>query len=218
MTLFNHFMIIFITLIINNIAIAEAETSEAEISEAEKELYLQEMPNDFILGDKDASITFIEYSSLSCPHCAEFNKKILPDIITQYVDTGKVKYIHRDFPTDLPSLHGTMLLHCVGQEKYFLYLKVLFDKQYSWVMSAKYLEILENIAKLGGMSGEEFHQCIEDTKLKESLMNKVLKAQKTLAINGTPVFIINGKIITGLPANNQIFSQEFEKILINKID
>ncbi len=99
------------------------------------------LPNDRVLGKDDAAITLIEYASLSCSHCADFHTSILPSIQKDFIDTGKVRLIFRDFPLNASALAGAQLAQCAGKagdEKYFTALKTLFHKQNDWAFDADY--------------------------------------------------------------------------------
>ena len=102
-------------------------------------------PFEISYGDGDAPVTMIEYASMSCPHCAAFHLETLPIIKKEYIDTGKVKLIFRDFPFNLPALQGSMITKCVGEDLYFKYLDALFSLQKKWVKSKGSRESLFNI-------------------------------------------------------------------------
>lgn len=168
---------------------------------------------DRILGYLDAPITMIEYASMSCPHCAEFHMNTLPLINKEYIETGKVKLVFRDFPFNLPALQASMITRCVEENLYFKYIEALFKLQPSWVKenSDDYLfEIIKN----GGMTREEFDSCLQNEELKNEILENQLKANKELNIKTTPSFIINGKLVEG---NKSIktFRKIFDNILNN---
>lgn len=152
--------------------------------------------DELYLGSKDAPITIIEYSSLSCPHCAYFHQHVFNQFKIKYLDSGKVKYVQRPYPFDNVALKGAMLASCAGND-YYTYLKILFDVQLSWIMQKNFIEILENIAKLGGMSGEDFWKCMNSKDVEDKILKIRLDATNNLHINATPVFFINNKKFTG---------------------
>lgn len=170
--------------------------------------YYVRMASDIVMGSDKATVTMIEYSSLTCPHCAHFSKDVFPEIKKNYIDTGKVVFIHRDFPLDEPALRGAMLARCAGGERYYTFLKVLFDKQESWAYQKNYLEVLGNIGKLGGISSEKFDGCMKDKKLEDAIVEGKLTGANTLGVSSTPTFFINGKEYKG--ANSAAY---FTKIL-----
>ncbi len=152
------------------------------------------------LGAKDAPVTMIEYSSLSCFHCADFHKKIFPGLKEKFIDTGILKYVYRDFPLNNQAIKGAALAHCADNDKIFLFLKILFEKQESWAYQKNYVELLENIGKLGGLSQEKLTFCLNDKAHQEQVLSKMLEANTIMlknqhkALSGTPAFFINGKI------------------------
>jgi protein-disulfide isomerase len=158
--------------------------------------------DELYLGKEDAPITIIEYSSLSCHHCGDFQRNVFPQMKENYIDTGKLKYIHRDFPMDLSSSKASTLIHCADKNQFFTFLKILFEKQSNWVSQKNYLEILENIGKLGGMSGDRIQKCFADKDLENKILNERLEAIKIVdkdgnaSIGGTPTFFINGEKLT----------------------
>lgn len=163
---------------------------------AENDLYKQ-LPDDIVLGKEEAPITIIEYASLSCPHCAHFHNTVLPTLKEKYIDTGKAKLIFRSFPLDLPALKGTVLAYCAGNDRFYNFLKVLFDTQESWAFHKNYLEMLANIGKLGGVKADQFDKCMADKDLENKILEVKLKGAKDLEVNATPTFFINGKKFDG---------------------
>lgn len=184
-----------------------AAKGEDEQKKADPHYYAQ-MASDIVIGNDKATVTMIEYSSLTCPHCAHFAKDVFPGIKENYIDTGKIVFIHRDFPFDEPSLRAAMLARCAGKDRYYTFLKVLFDKQESWAYQKNYLEVLGNIGKLGGISSEKFDSCMKDKKLEDAIVEGKLTAANMLGVISTPTFFINGKEYKGV--NNTAY---FAKIL-----
>lgn len=180
--------------------------------EMAKQKLLEVSPTDRVLGKEDAPITIIEYASLTCPHCADFHEDIFPKIKEHFVDTGKVRFVFRDFPFDEPGLRAAMLARCAPKERYFVFLKVLFSQQDSWSRSRNFAEILENIAKLGGMSGETFHACMANKELETSVSQSRFDASKVLEVKSTPSVLINGALYKG-GRTFKFYKKELEKIL-----
>lgn len=153
--------------------------------------------NDFVIGSRNAKIVMIEYSSLSCPHCKDFHANIFKKIKDEYIDTGKVLYVYRSFPTNRSALAGSKLCQCVEKSDFFKMLTTLFEAQSSWAYTNNYTTALLNIAKLGGISEAKFKTCQEDKKLEEAILKVALDASNKLHITGTPTFFINGDEISG---------------------
>jgi protein-disulfide isomerase len=180
-------------LMLSHSALAQAMPGETPIEEPKKELPT-DLPQDIALGSPDAPVTMIEYTSLTCPHCADFNTRILPEIEETYVKTGKIKIIHRDYPLNAPALHGAMLTHCVNRDNYYDMLKLLFREQEKWAFSENYKEKLAAYASLSGLSQEKFESCLNDKELENRVLNSRIYATNAYDIKGTPAFIINGEI------------------------
>lgn len=168
--------------------------------------------DDMVLGDAGAPITMIEYSSLTCPHCASFHEKTLPDIKKNYIDTGKLRLVYRHFPFDQPAVMAATLAECAGPEGFFKFLDVLFGSQSSWARSADLLEVLTSIGRLGGLKAEAIAACFND----EALVNRILASRvdgaKEFDINSTPTFIINGEKLVGAQPYVR-FVEVFETLL-----
>jgi protein-disulfide isomerase len=163
---------------------------------------------DHVLGKADAPITIIEYASLTCPHCAEFNKEVLPEVKAKYIETGKAKLIYRDFPLDQWALRASVLARCAPADKYFGFVDVLFQNQVTWATAKDPMAALEKIGMLGGVSSAQFSACMQDKKLQDAVLAQSLQGQKEFDVQGTPTIIVNGKKIE----NPQSFA-DFDKIL-----
>ena len=90
--------------------------------------------NYFYIGEPEAPVTIIEYASMSCSHCADFHNETLGDLKSEYIDTGKVKFVFRDFPFNYPALAGSMILSCVPEDVRYDYMNALYKLQKNWVM------------------------------------------------------------------------------------
>ena len=169
---------------------------------------------DFVIGDKNAPVTIIEYASLSCSHCASFHNDTLETLKKEYVDTGKVRFVFRDFPFNYPALLGSMVLKCIPNDVRYDYMNALFQLQKSWVNkeNAKTTQELYKIMQSGGMTKSEFDECISNTDLENEILQGLIAAQNEFKIQSTPSFIINGKLIEG---NKSIkdFRQIIDKII-----
>lgn len=152
-----------------------------------------------ILGNPEAPVEIIEYASLTCPHCANFHNKVLPEIKKNWIDTGKAKLVYRDFPTSPVALamYGAMVARCAPEDRYFKYLEVFFKQQHSWTGAADPLQALAKLARLGGMSQEDFDACTKNDALFTGIRERALDAQMEYGIESTPSFVVNGKVIKG---------------------
>ena len=157
-----------------------------------------------ILGNLNAPNTLIEYASLSCVHCANFHNQKLPEIKEKLIKTGKLQYIYRDFPLDMPAMLASMVTNCYEGEQFHTTLNSLFRNQKKWVTASSNKEELFNafhqILKQHGISLQKIKTCAaenEDNKKKwDSILASRLEGQK-LGINSTPSFILNGKKLQG---------------------
>jgi protein-disulfide isomerase len=156
-------------------------------------------PQDRILGKPDAPITIIEYASLTCPHCAHFEKEVLPKLKEKWVDTGKAKLILRDFPLDEPAMRAAMVARCAPPDRFYPLVDTFFADQDKWVTQRDYRAALERLAKLGGVGDKEFKTCISDKKLEDQVAQSRLTASQDLGVDATPTFFINGTKYNGDP-------------------
>ncbi|MFO1189440.1 MAG: DsbA family protein [Alphaproteobacteria bacterium] len=157
----------------------------------------QPTAEDFVLGDPNAPVTMIEYASLTCPHCANFHNTILPTLESDYIKTGKVKLVFRDFPLDGIALRAAALARCAGPERYHGFVKVLFRSQAEWAASPNPMTALERVAKLGGIDETRFTACTRDEKVLDQILASRQEAERTFQVNSTPTFIIQGRKYTG---------------------
>ena len=151
---------------------------------------------DVVLGPDNAPVTVIEYASMTCPHCAHFEETTLPELKKRYIDTGKVRYVMREFPLDALAAAGFMLARCAGPDKYETVVETLFAKQADWVV-AKPIEPLMAIAKQFGFTEESFNACLANQKVLDDIQAVRDHAVSKLAVNSTPTFFINGKRLVG---------------------
>jgi protein-disulfide isomerase len=136
---------------------------------------------------------------MTCPHCAAFNAEVFPKIKAAYVDTGKVRYIFREFPLDIKAAAGSMLARCIAKDdasKYFTVVDLLFKQQSDWVMKNT-TETLTRIGKQAGLSQQGVEDCLKDQALLDKIAADQKYATDVLKVNSTPTFFINGEVIKG---------------------
>jgi protein-disulfide isomerase len=163
---------------------------------------------DMAIGPADAAVTITEYASMTCPHCAAFNAEVFPKIKAAYVDTGKVRYIFREFPLDIKAAAGSMLGRCIAKDdsgKYFAVIDLLFKSQGDWVMKNT-TETLTRIGKQAGLTQQQVEDCLKDQALLDKIAADQKYASEVLKVNSTPTFFINGEVIKG-----EASFDEFEK-------
>ncbi len=146
-------------------------------------------------GSADAPVTIVEYASMTCPHCAHFHEESYPVLKEKYIDTGKVRFVLREFPFDPIAVAGFMVARCLGDKRDAM-VSLLFAQQKNWAYSDKPLQGLENLVKQAGMSRDAFETCLKDQTLYENV-NAVTEGGKKFGVNATPTFFINGKRLPG---------------------
>jgi protein-disulfide isomerase len=117
---------------------------------------------DVALGPADAKVTIIEYASMTCPHCAAFHQETWPELKKRWVDTGKVRFVLREFPLDPLATAGFMLARCDGENKYYPIVDLLFSQQRAWAYAERPLDALRQMMKQAGFSQEKFDSCLKD--------------------------------------------------------
>jgi protein-disulfide isomerase len=152
---------------------------------------------DMAIGDEKAPITVIEYSSLTCPHCADFHKNVLPQIKTKYIDTGKVRYIIREFPLNEAALAGAVVARCLDPSRHLAFVELLFEKQEEWAFKDDALTPLKQYARQAGLSEDAFNKCVDDEALQKKILEVRSQGSKK-GVKGTPSLFVNGKLIRGV--------------------
>ena len=154
---------------------------------------------DMALGPASAAVTITEFASMTCPHCAAFNKDVFPKIKAEYVDPGKVRYVFREFPLDIKAAAGSMLARCIAKTdsgKYFAAVDLLFKQQNEWA-GAKTTEVLKRIGKQAGLTEQNVEDCLKDQALLDKIAADQKYANEVLKVNSTPTFFINGEMLKG---------------------
>jgi protein-disulfide isomerase len=163
---------------------------------------------EMVLGPKDAPVTITEYASMTCPHCAAFNENVFPKLKAAYIDTGKIRYVFREFPLDIKAAAGSMLSRCIAKDdsgKYFVVTDLLFKQQGDWVVKNT-TESLTRIGKQAGLSQQQVETCLKDQVLLDKIVSHQKYASEILKVNSTPTFFINGEMIKG-----ETSFEEFDK-------
>lgn len=171
-----------------------------------------ELP-DLIIGKADAKVTVVEYASMTCGHCKQFHTKVLPGLKTKYVDTGKVRFVFREFPLDPRAFAASMLARCAGGDKTLPMIAALFETQADWAyVKENPTPKLFEIAKQAGFTQESFDKCLTDQALLDKLTAIRTRAAETFGVNSTPSFYINGKKLTE-PPTVEGFDKALEPLL-----
>jgi protein-disulfide isomerase len=151
---------------------------------------------DIVLGSEKAPVTIIEYASMTCPHCAHFSTETFPELQKRYIDTGKVRFIFREFPLDALAAAGFMLARCAGKDKFMPIVETLFAKQQEWIVQKPVAPLME-IAKQFGFTQQTFDQCLANQQVLDSIQAVRDRAATKLGVNSTPTFFVNGKKLAG---------------------
>jgi protein-disulfide isomerase len=190
-----------------SVALGGLANSALVVPAQAQQLLMQPGPlGDMAQGDEKAPVTIIEYASMTCPHCAQFHATTYPELKKRYIDTGKVRFIFREFPLDQLALAAFLLARCSGPDKYFPMIETLFQLQKEWVIQ-KPLGPLLAIAKQAGMSEQAFNECLQDKKLIDGIEEVRQQAMK-LNVQSTPSFFVNGK-----PLRGAFTIEDFEKAI-----
>lgn len=178
------------------IAQAQAQQAPAPAAVSVEELMKPASLPDISLGKADAPVTVVEYASMTCTHCAGFATTTYPELKRRYIDTGKVRYILREFPLDPLAAGGFLLARCAGDDKYYPMVEALFEQQKDWAFVQNPIPPLLKIAKQFGFTDQSFEQCLSNQKLLDSMEDVRQRGQK-FGVNSTPTFFINGKMFRG---------------------
>ena len=144
-----------------------------------------------ILGNPDAKVTIVEYASLTCPHCANFHVNTFKQFKKEYVDTGKVKFVYRDFYLDDLARGTAMLAQCAPEDQYFSIIDLVFTNQRKWMSAEKPFAAIGKLLKLTGYSDEKINTCLADASIGEGVI-KDRQRGADFGVNSTPTIFVNG--------------------------
>ena len=151
-----------------------------------------------MLGSPDAPVEVVEYASLTCHHCATFHNEVLPQVKKEFIDTGKVRIVYRDFPLDRVGLEAATMARCLPPERYFPVLSLLFAKQDDWSHAKDPIEPLARIGALAGLSRQAYDACRADKALQDSIVQSRYEGEQKHGVDSTPSFVIDGKTLKGV--------------------
>jgi protein-disulfide isomerase len=151
---------------------------------------------DKAIGSASAPVTIVEYSSLGCSHCGTFHDTVLPQIKAAYLDTGRVRFVYRDFPLDGASLSAAMIARCSGA-RYFTVLDLIFRSQGTWTRANDVVAALKQAVVPSGMTAGDVDACIASVALRDGIIAAMDAARSQYAVNATPTFIIGGQKVVG---------------------
>ncbi|UWQ14434.1 DsbA family protein [Aliiroseovarius sp. M344] len=186
------------------ISVAEAQDSNADV----------EFAPDMVLGDENAPLTVIEYASFTCPHCANFHSTVFKDLKKNYIDTGKVKFVHREVYFDRFGLWAGLIARCGGDTRYFGLTGMIYDGQKEWIGDGDPSLILDNLRKIGrtaGMADDQMDACLQDEGMAQSMVAAYQHNATEDGINATPSFVIDGETYSNMSYD------EFAKLIDEKL-
>ncbi len=161
---------------------------------------------DMVLGSDKAPVTIIEYASLTCSHCKRFLETTYPELKKRYIDTGKVRFIFREFPLNEVDMLAVVIARCANKDAYFPFVETLFEKQDQWAVQNPVPPLLA-LSKQAGFTEESFRQCASNQQLIQNV-NAARERTVKLGVDSTPTFFINGEKRTGA-----LSIEELEKLI-----
>lgn len=174
--------------------------------------------DDPVQGEANAPVTVVEFSDFQCPYCSRFVKMIMPSIYENYVKTGKVKFVFRDFPLDghPNALPAALATECANEQgKFWEMHDMIFNQQTEWSPSEKVADMFAKYAKELGLDTKQFGECYKSQKFASEIKKDLLDAV-SVGVNGTPSFFINGKEISGAMPYETVFKPAFDAELAGK--
>lgn len=168
--------------------------------------------HDRVLGDPEAPVTLIEYSSLTCPHCARFHTQTIPQVKKDWVDSGKVRVIARHFPLDRLALFAALVAECLeSNDSYFAFVRLLYKDQGVWSRSNDPVAEIAQRAALVGLSQNDIERCISDESARRRIIGKMAEGRDDLGVNSTPTILVDGeKVGSSYDAINEALNDAYK--------
>ena len=164
------------------------------------------------IGNPDAKVTVKVFSSLTCPHCANFHSEVFNDLKKDYIDKGLVKFEHHAFPLDLAALNAEIVVRCHPNiDTNFKLLNEMYNKQKLWAVGSDINKINDLITKIGedfGLTKEKINKCLKDDEAQDEILNQRIEAQKNYKINSTPTIFVNE-----IKYTNEMDYKMFKKVI-----
>jgi protein-disulfide isomerase len=148
------------------------------------------------IGDA-SGVPVVEYGSLTCPHCATFSREVFPELKKDYIDTGKVRFIFREFARNTLDVAAFLLARCVGDDKAFAAIELLFNQQDKWAFVDKPLDPLIAAMRPAGLTHDQAMACLKDQSKADAVVAIGKRATDEIKMTGTPTFVIDGKVYGG---------------------
>ncbi len=163
---------------------------------------------EFVSGNAEAKVTMIEYASLTCPHCAKFNEDVMPDVRKNYIDTGKIRYVFRDYPLDGLAAAAAAIARCAPGERGKAMIDLMYKQQNVWARSPKPIEPLRGYAQLAGMSAADVDACLVNKSITGKINEVMQTASSVYKVEATPTFFVGEEKLSG-----EIAYKDLAKIL-----
>ncbi len=181
---------------------------------------------DMTLGKKDAPINVIEYASMTCPHCAHFDMDVFPQLKKNYIDTGKVYYVFREFPLDGVAFRASMVARCMDKKHFFPFIDKLFRNQIAWAnpkdwndknksLEDKMTPLAKMAKQESGMTRAEFDKCVNDKSMQQQIALQAARGDQVFKVPGTPAVYIDGKLLVNFQSYESV-DEELQKALKQK--
>ena len=168
------------------------------------------------IGNSKAKVTVKVFSSLTCPHCADFHENIFEKLKQEYIDKDLVRFEHHAFPLDLAALNAEIIIRCeLNNDKKFKLLEEIYKKQSFWAIGSDINKINSLIKKIGldfGLEEKEMNKCLNNSETQDELLNQRIDAQKKYKIEATPTIFVNDKKYSG-KFDYKVFRKTIEKNL-----
>jgi len=168
-----------------------------------------------VLGLDTATVKIKVFSSLTCPHCADFHTKVVPEIKREYIDAGKVQLIFIDFPLNQAAFNASKILNCLDKAKQITFLDTIYETQAKWTNEPSLDDINKNLKKIAkslGISSAKFDKCLIDEVISDKILNGRIDANRKYSIDSTPTIVINEKKLEGSVSFKNI-KKKIEKLI-----
>ena len=168
-----------------------------------------------VMGKDTAPVKIKIFSSLTCPHCANFHTKVVPEIKREYIDTGKVQLIFIDFPLDQAAFNASKILNCLDKTKQITFLDTIYETQMKWTSGSNLDDINKNLKKIVKnlrISPAKFDKCLIDEVISDKILNGRIDASQKYSIDSTPAIVINEKKLEGSVSFKSI-KKKIEKLI-----
>lgn len=174
-------------------SISSLASTSARAAGAADDVSTPHVLGDMVLGDAKAPITIIEYFSMSCGYCAKFHTDVFPKLKKAYIDTGKVRFILREFPLGPHATITSQLARCAPADNYYAMIDMFMERQSFWYTNDDPKGKIMQLAKFAGFTSEDFDKCMANDKVAKGIYAETERAAGPLKVTGTPTFFINGE-------------------------